>query len=207
MWLYINLYIYIRICLHAYIYIWLYMYVRERERVCVCVSNHVFQVEHHGLTLLSTSDMNCDQSAGHGTHGCPKKLAQAKTDSRRSQLIGGSNPAHHFLPIPDIFRSSVVISVFAKFRKWSCSNIFHQLFYQGFQEISSHCPKLPAVSCHRRPSPPAARSTGRSTSRDWRWTRGDDRGDDHRERLGVNHKKHLRNYSYNRFRKYIHIYI
>ena len=49
--------------LHVYIYI--YVCVRERESVCVCVSNHVFQVEHHGLTLLSTSDMNCDQSAGH----------------------------------------------------------------------------------------------------------------------------------------------
>ena len=167
--------------LHVYIYI--YMCVRER----VCVSNHVFQVEHHGLTLLSTSDMNCDQSAGHfpwmsqeigsSQNWCGDHSWLEAQKSKAFLII----PAHHFFPrhFPQLCGDFCVWNsgndYFPGFPGFSQTFFcdFHHLFYR----ISGNLQLYPAQSSQLYPAiaePIAARKARHaacSTSQDWRWTK------------------------------------
>ena len=131
-----------------YLHVCIYMCVWERE--CVCVSNHVFQVEHHGLTLLSTSDMNCDQSAGHfpwmsqeigsSQNWCGDHSWLEAQKSKAFLII----PAHHFFPrhFPQLCGD------FCVWNSWFFF-IFHHLFYK----LSGNLQLYPAQSSQLYPAP------------------------------------------------------
>ena len=196
--IYINIYIYVSPC------VYIYVCVRERESVCVCLTMcfKLNTMGWHFWVLLTWIVTNLPAIS----HGCPKKLAQAKTDAAitadwRLRKARPSWSFQHTTFSQDIFHSSVVISVFGIHDFFS----FSTTFSTSFQEISS-CILPKAPSCilrhrraHRRPkgTPHSTLHVSGLTMNSRRWSP---------RTPGSEPLQHLRNYSYNRFRKYVYIY-